>query len=102
MPWNDGVYELDTGPDPVVAKVLNKTADDVFMAVFAKLRGQGQALGPNVGPSYAPAKLAKHPDAKGYSKPVFAAAMQRLLDSGRLRIEVTGPPSRRYTHLAAA
>jgi RecA-family ATPase len=100
--WNDGVYDLDNGPDPVLAKVLNKTADDVFMAVFAKLTDQGQALGPNVGPSYAPKKISSHPDAKGYTKVDLAGAMQRLLDGGRLRIEVTGPPSRRYTQLVAA
>jgi RecA-family ATPase len=100
--WNDGVYDLDTGPDPALAKVLNKSADDVFMAVFAKLTDQGQALGPNVGPSYAPKKISGHPDAKGYSKGDLAGAMQRLLDAGRLRIEITGPPSRRYTQLVSA
>jgi hypothetical protein len=41
--WNDGVYDLDNGPYPVLAKMLNKTADDVFMAVFTKLTAQGQA-----------------------------------------------------------
>jgi RecA-family ATPase len=100
--WNDGIYDLDSGPDPVLAKVLNKSADDVFMAVFSKLTDQGQALGPNVGPSYAPKKISGHPDAKGYTKGDLAAAMQRLLDIGRLKIEVTGPPSRRYTQLVAA
>jgi RecA-family ATPase len=100
--WNDGVYDLDTGPDPVVDKILNKSADDVFMAVFRKLTGQGQALGPNVGPTYAPKKIASHSDAKGYNKQKLADAMQRLLDGGRLRIEITGPPSRRYTQLVAA
>ena len=88
--------------DPFIDKLLHKSADDVFMAVFSKLTGQGQALGPNVGPTYAPKKIASHPDAKGYSKQKLAEAMQRLSDIGRLRIEVTGPPSRRYTQLVAA
>lgn len=99
--WDDGVYSLGSGPDPAVARVINKSADDVFMAVFLKLTAQGQALGPNVGPSYAPKKISKHPDAKGYDAHKLAAAMQRLLDAGTLRIEVTGPPSRRYTQLVA-
>lgn len=102
MRWDNGVYVLDTGPDPVADKMLKKTADEVFMAVFSKLTSQGQALGPNVGPSYAPKKISGHPDAKGYSKADLAEAMQRLLDAGRLRIEVTGPPSRRYTQLVEA
>lgn len=102
MRWDNGVYGLDSGPDPVVEKVLNKSVDDVFMAVFLKLTGQGQALGPNIGPSYAPKKISKHPDAKGYDAPKLVAAMQRLLDIGVLKIEVTGPPSRRYTQLVAA
>jgi len=82
--------------------MLNKCADDVFMAVFRKLTGQGQTLGPNVGPTYAPKKIASHSEAKGYDKQKLAVAMQRLLDGGRLRIEVTGPPSRRYTKLVEA
>ena len=102
MRWNDGVYVLDDGGDPAVEKLVNKSADDAFMAVFSKLTSQGQTLGPNVGPTYAPKKIASHPDAKGYSKQKLVDAMQRLLDVGRLRIEVTGPPSRRYTQLVAA
>jgi RecA-family ATPase len=102
MRWDDGLYALDNGPDPALTKVLNKSADDVFMAVFSKLTIQGQTLGPNVGPSYAPKKIFGHPDAKGQNKGELAAAMQRLLDLGRLKIEVSGPPSRRYTHLVAA
>lgn len=101
MRWNDGIYVLDDGGDPVLAKMLHKSADDVFMAVFSKLTGQGQAFGPNVGPSYAPKKISGHPEAKGYSKQSLADAMQRLLDVGRLKIEVTGP-SRRYTQLVSA
>ena len=102
MRWNDGIYVLDTGADLAVESVIHAAADDVFMAVFSKLTAQGQALGPNVGPSYAPKKIFGHPDAKGHNKGELAAAMQRLLDLGRLKIEVTGPPSRRYTQLVAA
>jgi hypothetical protein len=67
MRWDTGVYALDSGPDPVAEKVLNKSADDVFMAVFQKLTAQGQALGPNVGPSYAPKKISGQPEAKGFT-----------------------------------
>jgi hypothetical protein len=44
-----------------------------FLAAFLKLTGQGQTLGPNVGPSYAPKKLSKHPDAKGSTHKLAAA-----------------------------
>ncbi|MDA9437240.1 hypothetical protein XH88_36825 [Bradyrhizobium sp. CCBAU 51627] len=101
MRWDNGVYALDNGPDPAVERLVNKSVDDVFMSVFLKLTGQGQTLGPNVGPSYAPKKISKHSDAKGFDTQRLAGAMQRLLDVGLLRIEVTGPPSRRYTQLVA-
>jgi hypothetical protein len=97
-----GVYALDDGGDPAVEKLVNKSVDDVFMAVFSKLTSQGQTLGPNVGPTYAPKKIASHPEGKGHSKQKLADAMQRLLDDGGLRIEVTGPPSRRYSNLVPA
>lgn len=101
MRWDHGIYVLDDGADPVVDALLHTAADSAFMTVFLKLTEQGHTLGPNVGPSYAPKKICAQPDAKGISRQSLADAMQRLLDKGVLKIEVTGPPSRRYTQLVA-
>jgi RecA-family ATPase len=68
--WNDGVYELDNGGDPVVENVINGKTDALFLELLALFADQGQNLGIQPGTSYAPAKMAKHPKAKGFSKDV--------------------------------
>jgi RecA-family ATPase len=100
--WDDGVYVVDTGDDPAVASLINRKADDVFLAVFLKLTGQGQRLSPKKCSTHAPRRIAQHPDAKGYTSQRMADSMQRLLDNGVLKIETEGPPSRRYDVLVAA
>jgi hypothetical protein len=93
--WDDGVYVLDDGDDPAVVGMANRAADDVFLAIFLKLTGQGHRLSPKPCSTYAAKRVAEHPDAKGYTKQKMAEAMQRLLDGGVLRVETNGPPSLR-------
>jgi RecA-family ATPase len=100
--WDDGVYLVDTGDDPAVVSIVNRAADDVFLAVFLKLTAQGHRLSPKPCATFAAKRVTEHPDAKGYTKQKMAQAMQRLLDAGVLRVETNGPPSRRYDVLVAA
>jgi hypothetical protein len=97
--WNDGVYELDNGGDPVVENVINGKTDALFLELLALFADQGQNLGIQPGTSYAPAKMAKHPKAKGFSKDQLAASMQRLFDSKRIAVVTEGPDSRRRSRL---
>ena len=97
--WNDGVYELDNGGDPVVENVINGKIDSLFLELLALFANQGQNLGIQPGTSYAPAKMAKHPKAKGFSKEQLAASMQRLFDSKRIAVVTEGPDSRRRSRL---
>jgi RecA-family ATPase len=97
--WQNGVFVLDQGGDSGAMALANRAVDHVFMALFAKLKAQGQTLSPNTGKAYAPNKISQHPDGKGYTSRVMAEAMQRLLDAGALKIVTTGPDSRRRTTL---
>lgn len=97
--WNDGVYELDGGPDPVVENVVNSKIDSLFLELLLLFGDQGQNLGIQPGTSYAPAKMAKHPLAKGFSKEQLAVSMQRLFDSKRIAVVTEGPDSRRRSRL---
>jgi RecA-family ATPase len=97
--WNVGVYELDNGGDPVVESVINGKIDSLFLELLALFADQGQNLGIQPGTSYAPAKMAKHPKAKGFSKEQLAASMQRLFDSKRIAVVTEGPDSRRRSRL---
>lgn len=99
MRWDDGVYALDSGPDPVVENVVNGKTDSLFLELLKLFDDQGQNLGIQPGTSYAPAKMAKHPKAKGFSKEQLAASMQRLFDAKRIAVVTEGPSSRRRSRL---
>lgn len=97
--WNDGVYDLDTGDDPVVESLVNSTVDKLFLELLRIFTLQGQNVGIVPGTTYAPAKMAKHPKAKGYSKDKLAASMQRLLDGEYIKVVTEGPASRQRSRL---
>jgi hypothetical protein len=40
------------------------------------------------------AAFSKHPDACGISSADFAAAIDRLLKAGKIKVQTSGPPSR--------
>ena len=68
--------------------------------LFDRLTAQGQTLShAHTSPTLRAARFAKHRDANGTGKATFAAAMQRLLDAGTIRVETYGRPSRPYSKL---
>jgi RecA-family ATPase len=99
MRWNDGVYDLDEGGDPIVESLLNSTVDKLFLELLALFNAQDQNVSSNSGANYAPAKMVLHPKAKGFTKKQLAASMQRLMDAKRVKLVVDGPPSRQRTQL---
>ena len=61
---------------------------------------QGRNVSAAKGPTYAPAVFAAEPGNQDIkSSIIFDAAMRRLLNVGRIRIETTGPASRRRSAL---
>lgn len=90
---------------PVMGKTATQAerdleAEDIYLSVLTKLIGQNQDLGADKhGSNYAPAKIAAHPDANGFSRPEMEAAQQRLLDAGKIHIKDTGPPSKRRKYI---
>jgi RecA-family ATPase len=99
MRWNDGVYDLDAGNDPVVESLLNSTVDKLFLELLGIFTAQGQNVGIVTGTSYAPAKMAEHPKAKGFTKKQLAASMQRLLDAKCIKVVTEGSKSRQRSKL---
>ncbi|MET4041595.1 AAA family ATPase [Bradyrhizobium sp. RT6a] len=100
--WDDGAFVLDQGVDGATTSLANRAADDVFMNVFWKMTAIGIRFShKKTSATFAAKEIAKHPDAKGYTKEKMAQAMQRLLEAGTLKIEAEGPPSRRYDYLVA-
>lgn len=100
--WSAGCFVHD---GPMAAGGLDKLAAEakaerVFCDLLAALIGQGRDVSPKPSPSYAPAVFANHPSAAGIAKKGFAAAMERLFEAGRIRVEDTdGPKSKRFKRI---
>lgn len=102
MRWSEGVFVLDDGLPSAEAGLLNRKADETFRELLSLFNRTNQNVSDVTGTNYAPAKMAKHPNAKGIGKKALADAMQRLLDSGEVRIVMDGPPSRQRKRLILA
>ncbi len=100
--WQDGTFVLDDGKPSAAAGLINKQAETTFKQLLSLFNRTGQTVSDVTGTNYAPAKMARHPDAKGHSKKVLAEAMQRLLDRGEVKIVMDGPPSRQRKRLILA
>jgi RecA-family ATPase len=96
--WDEGVYVLDSA-DPEAEAFIHASIDRLFLELLAIFTAQEQSVGVAPGTNYAPARMIKHPKAKGYRKEQFAASMQRLLDAGKIKVVTEGPPSRQRSRL---
>jgi RecA-family ATPase len=102
MRWNDGVYDLDNGGDPVVENLINAKTDALFLELLALFNAQNQNVSSKPGANYAPAKMELHPKAKGFSKRQLAGSMQRLMDAKRVKLVIEGSKSRQRTRLVVS
>lgn len=100
--WKDGVFVLDDGKPRPGSQMLAVHAERVFKNLLSLFNRTGQNVSDVTGTSYAPAKMAQHPDAEGVSKKSLKDAMQRLLDRGDIKIVMEGPPSRQRKRLILA
>lgn len=100
MRWQNGVFVPVSVPSSLERIAAEKAAEDLFLQLFDRLTAQGETFNHHrSSPTYAPRRLAEHPQANGTAGTIFAAAMQRLLDAGTIRIESYGRPSRPYSKL---
>jgi RecA-family ATPase len=97
--WKEGVFILEEAASALDKLARNAMVDEAFLRLMRRLLDQKQQLGPNKGPTYAPAKLAQHEEASGISNKEFERAMQRLIDAGKIHIVTTGSPSRQRSSL---
>jgi RecA-family ATPase len=91
-PWNFPGQGEQT-PEKTAA---DQKAEYVFLQLLDKFTARGANVSPNSGPTYAPAKFAEEREAKTarVSKAALKAAMNRLLDTDRIRTEPFGRDSR--------
>jgi RecA-family ATPase len=101
--WRRGAFIID-GPsggsfDKLAA---DARAEGVFVDLLAEFTRQERDVSPKHSNTYAPTVFAAHPNAGGLTKKSLAAAMERLLAANRIKTEIGGPPSRRYSKLVLA
>ncbi|MEY9184727.1 RecA-family ATPase [Bradyrhizobium sp. USDA 326] len=99
--WQDGLFLPERKRSAMQQAAQDQRDDEVFATVLARFVSQNRAVSANPGRSYAPSQFAGEKEAKAahVNGVRLKAAMDRLMESGRVRIEVTGPPSRQRSRL---
>jgi RecA-family ATPase len=92
--WKNGLFLPVASMGNLEKLAAEQKADTIFLALLKLFAEQGQDVNHTSGHIYAPAKFAKHPQAQNITSAAFARAMQRLLDSKKIKIEQTGKSSR--------
>jgi RecA-family ATPase len=101
MVWRSGVFVPVATPSSMEKAAADQKVESLFLELLDRLVEQGQTLNHlKTSPSFAPRRFAELREAKGTAATTFAAAMQRLLDAGIIRIESYGKPSNPHQRLA--
>jgi RecA-family ATPase len=94
--WKDGVFIPNPKPGSLEQLAADAKANEAFMALLHKFARQGRRVSP------APTSTAYAPKAfegDGLSRAQLEAAMQRLFDAEKIRVEDHGKPSRPSLHI---
>jgi RecA-family ATPase len=99
--WRNGLFLPEPKASFLAVLAQQQRDDDVFYALLSRYCMQSRAVGPNKGPNYAPTAFADEKEAKeaklNYAR--LKSAMDRLLASGRIAVEMHGARSRQRQHL---
>lgn len=76
-----------------------RDVEELFLKLLDKRQAQHRPVHAKNAKGSAPTEFAVDPDAGGISAAGFRAAMERMLSSGRIKVVVSGPASRRREHL---
>jgi len=102
LKWVDGVFERQTGGVfGLDSMQRNAVADAAFVRLLQLHERLGMPVSPNASSIYAPTVFASHSQADGVTKRAFKGAMERLLETGKIRVIQEGPPSKRRVRLTS-
>lgn len=102
LKWTDGMYLPVRGLWSLDKAAAEQKADEVFLKLLKRFNAQGQDVNASPSRGYAPAVLARHPDADGLTAKQLGKAMQRLLDAKAIIVEISGSPSRQRKRLVVS
>lgn len=98
LTWRNGVFVADAPLTGLDRMAVNAKAERVFLSLTQMFAEQGRSPSPML----APKEYAAHPKSEGITKKAFTLAKDTLLDSGKIKIVLDGPPSKQRKRLVVA
>jgi RecA-family ATPase len=93
--WERGVFVPDMGASTTERAAAEEPIDEAFLRCLDAATAQGRAVGAKKSSTFAPAVFEMMPEANGLKSKALMMAMERHLSAGRIRVEESGPPSKR-------
>jgi RecA-family ATPase len=100
--WDQGRFIRTDQVDSGTRAAMASRAERVCLHLIDLFNRQGRTISTARGPNYAPVVFASHPQSEGVTKVQFEAAMNNLLDTGKVAVVESGPPSRRRQNIVVA
>jgi RecA-family ATPase len=98
--WADGGLQLEHAQPSHHRAAKDAECEEAFLRLLDQREGQGRFVsGEAKATTYAAKAFADMPNNGGFTRNAFAAAMERLLQSGHIVQVMHGPPSRQRGHL---
>ena len=93
--WADGGLQLEHAPTSVHRIAKDTECDETFLRLLDEREGQGRHVSSEPrATTYAATAFAAMPNNGGFMRNAFAAAMERLLQAGKIHQIMEGPASR--------
>lgn len=100
--WQRGVFAPEAGMGSVQRVAEDARIERVFLDCLDTATSQGRLVGPAPSGRYAPRVFAGMTQAMGLPMQALRSAQERLLTSGRIRIQTAGSPSRQLQNIVRA
>jgi len=97
--WVAGRFVLDEPVSGFNKLAADAKADETFLNLVARFEREGRDVSPNPSATFAPKVFAEQPDADGMTAKALRAAMDRMFAAKRVKIDTTGPASRRRSRI---
>jgi len=98
--WAEGGLQLEHTQPSHHRAAKDAECEEAFLRLLDQREGQGRHVsGQATAPTYAPKAFVEMPDNGGFARKAFAAAMERLLQAGKIVQVMEGPASRQRGRL---
>jgi RecA-family ATPase len=93
--WANGVFVPVGAASSAERAAAVAPIDDAFLRCLDAVNAQGRSVSAKKSNTYAPAVFEDMPEACGFKSRALTLAMERHLSGGRIKVEPSGPPSKR-------